>query len=387
MVTLENNDSSQRKTKLKIVPILTIIIIVAIFSPMIIWTIEGNKELNVLILDNTVPDTKYREHKGLIWELNNAKYVLNGNRYSKKADYYGFFPLENNKYEIRKIPPNLNDVDLIYIADSYGVYEKEFYGENLDGSRSRLIYGGMYQDDLESIEKYLRNGVTIISEFNTFGSPTKNGTRIRLYEILNVEWSGWIGRYFYDLSEDVEVPVWAVENWEAQNFKDWNFSGPGFVLADESDHIIVLEEKKDITSKGCTMEFTEEGRNYFGINESVRYNYWFDIIKTKDNATIYSYFILDLTDNGKNKLEEYKIPIFFPAIVYSNNENYKSYYFAGDFVDIDTVPYIYWIYGYDIFNKWTSSNQDEFENKGFFWHAYIPMLKKILSDIYSKKIS
>lgn len=135
------------------------------------------------------------------------------------------------------------------------------------------------------------------------------------------------------------------------------------------------------------MEFTEEGRNYFGINESVRYNYWFDIIKTKDNATIYSYFILDLTDNGKNKLEEYKIPIFFPAIVYSNNENYKSYYFAGDFVDIDTVPYIYWIYGYDIFNKWTSSNQDEFENKGFFWHAYIPMLKKILSDIYSKKIS
>ena len=95
--------------------------------------------------------------------------------------------------------------------------------------------------------------------------------------------------------------------------------------------------------------------------------------------------MLDLTDSGKNKLEENKIPDSFPAVVYSNNGNYISYYFAGDFVDIDTVPDTYWIYGYDIFNKWTSSNQDEFENKGFFWHGYIPMMKKILSDSYNHK--
>ena len=271
---MKNKEFSEEKTRVKIVPILIILIfILAIFSPILIWVMKENKELNVLILDNTVPDTKYREHKGLVWELNNAKYVLNGQRYNKEMDYYGFFPQEDKKYEIKKVPSNLEGVDIVYIADSYGVYDREFYEENLEGSRSRLIYGGMYKDDLNSIETYLTNGATLISEFNTFGSPTKNYTRIRLYELLKVEWSGWIGRYFYDLSKDLEVPIWAISNWEAQYGKDWNFSGPGFVFADESDHIVVLEEKKDITSNGCKMQFTKEGKNYFGINEDIRYNY------------------------------------------------------------------------------------------------------------------
>lgn len=367
-------------------PMLVILIfIIILLSPVILWILEENKELNVLIMDNTVPDKKYREHKGLIWQLNNAKYLFNGKRYNTKTDYFGFFPLDNKKYVIKKIPSNLENIDVIYIADSYGVYEREFYGDNFEGSRSRLIYGGMYEDDLNSIEKYLENQVTLIAEFNTFGSPTKNNTRLRLYNLLNVEWTGWIGRYFYDLSEGVEVPVWAVRNWEVQNGRDWNFSGPGFVIADESDHIIVLEEKKDITSKGCFMHFTKEGNNYFGINEDIRYNYWFDIIKPIDNAVVYSYFMLDLTENGKNKLNEYKIPDSFPAVVYSDHSKYVSYYFAGDFVDIDTVPYIYWIYGYDIFNKWISSNKDDLENNGFFWHGYIPMIKKIMADSYKNK--
>jgi hypothetical protein len=374
--------------KLKIVPIIVfLLILIIVLSPILLWISEGPKELNVLVLDNTVPDNKYREHKGLFWILNNEKYVFNGKNYNKKVDYYGFFPLENKKYEIKKVPSNLDNVDIVYIADSYGVYEREFYGENIEGARSKLIYGGMYEDDLAAIESYLKGGVTLIAEFNTFGSPTKQDTKSRLYDLLKVEWSGWIGRYFYDLSEGVEVPIWAINNWEAQNRKDWNFSGPGFVFADENDHIVVLEQNKDITSKGCIMGYTDEGKKYFDINEDIRYNYWFDIVMPKDDAIIYSSFILDLTNTGKQKLEEMRIPLSFPAVIYSNSQDYKSYYFAGDFVDIDTVPYMYWIKWYDTYNKWTSSNQDEFENKGFFWHGYVPMMKKILTDAYKNKIS
>lgn len=386
MVVISKKNISGKEIKLKIVPILSFLLFLLIItSPFLLWISEQNKELNVLVLDNTVPDTKYREHKGLFWILNNEKYVLDDKNYDKKIDYYGFFPLENKKYEIKKIPLNLENIDVIYIADSYGVYEKEFYGENIEGTRSKLIYGGMHEDDLAAIQSYLNGGVTLISEFNTFGSPTQQDTKLKLYEILKVEWSGWIGRYFYDLSKDVEVPVWAINNWQAQNRAVWNFSGPGFVFADENDHIIVLEEKKDITSKGCIMRYTEEGKSYFGIKEDIRYNYWFDIVNPKEGVIIYSSFVLDLTDTGKDKLEKMGIPLSFPAVIYSTGEEYNSYYFAGDFVDINTVPYIYWINGYDLFNKWTSSNQDEFENKGFFWHGYVPMLKRILSDAYKNK--
>ncbi len=273
---------TDRDIKDKIVPVLVfLLILLVVLSPLLLWFSEENRELNVLVLDNTVPDTKYREHKGLFWILNNEKYVLDGRNYDKKIDYYGFFPLENNNFKIRKVPLTLKDIDVIYIADTYGVYDEEFYGKNIEGTRSKLIYGGMYEDDLNSIETYLTNGTTLISEFNTFGSPTKNDTRLRLYELLKVEWSGWIGRYFYDLSKEIEVPTWAINNWETQYGKDWNFSGPGFVFADEGDRIVVLEEKKDITSRGCLMRYTDKGRNYFRINEDIRYNYWFDIVKPR----------------------------------------------------------------------------------------------------------
>lgn len=135
------------------------------------------------------------------------------------------------------------------------------------------------------------------------------------------------------------------------------------------------------------MRYTEEGKKYFGINEDIRYNYWFDIVKPKEGAVVYSSFMLDLTDSGRQKLEEKEIPLSFPAVIYSTSGDYTSYYFAGDFIDIDTIPYIYWIKGYDLFNKWTSSNQDEFENKGFFWHGYVPMIKQILSDTYENKVN
>ncbi len=383
MVIINKKNSLDEDIKVKIVPVLVFLLfLLIILSPVLLWISEENKELNVLVLDNTVPDTKYREHRGLFWILNNEKYVLEGKNYNKKIDYYGFFPLKDKKYEIKKVPFNLENIDVIYLADSYGVYEKEFYEENIEGSRSKLIYGGMYKDDLAAIQSYLKDDVTLIAEFNIFGSPTLEDTKLKLYEILKVEWSGWIGRYFYDLSEGVEVPVWAVNNWQAQNRAVWKFSGPGFIFADENDHIVVLEQKKDITSKGCVMRYTEEGKKYFGINEDIRYNYWFDIVKPKDGAIVYSSFLLDLTDSGRQKLEEKEIPLSFPAVIYSTNEDYTSYYFAGDFIDIDTVPYVHWIKGYDLFSKWTSSNQDEFENKGFFWHGYVPMLKKILFDAY-----
>lgn len=67
-----------------------------------------------------------------------------------------------------------------------------------------------------------------------------------------------------------------------------------------------------------------------------------------------------------------KIPISFPVAVCSTSEDYTSYYFAGDFVYIDAVSYIYWLKGYDFYKKWAPYTQDEFENKGFFWHKFSP---------------
>ena len=364
-------------------------IVVAVFiclliSPYVAWMLQDSRDLNVLIMDNTVPDTKYREHKGLMWVLNYYKYVhTDVGTYTVDEDYYGFFPLPDYQYEIERMPEVFDGTDLIYLADSYGVYTEEFYGENLDGRRSELIYGGMYEDELRKVEAAVHSGIPLVAEFNTFGSPTYGAVRERLYDLLHVEWTGWIGRYFFDLTEGVEVPVWVIWNYEQQYGELWEYHGPGFVFSDENDQIVVLTVPDEATADACRIHFTDEGEDFFGMSPTTRYNYWFDIIILDADAQMYAEFKLSLTDEGRAELDSFGIPSVFPAVVYQESPVYWSFYFAGDFVDIDTVPSFYKIYGYDSMNRLLVSDRGVDENNGFFWHVYVPMIRKILDYAYT----
>ncbi len=51
----------------------------------------------------------------------------------------------------------------------------------------------------------------MIAEFNTFGSPTSKQARKEMSDMLGVDWTGWIGRYYLDLSQGSEIPNWAVK--------------------------------------------------------------------------------------------------------------------------------------------------------------------------------
>jgi len=364
--------------------VVAAIIILGILSPFVLWELKDEHTLDVVVLDNTVPDTTFREHHGLMWTMNYLKYVdSEGERYGSEEDYYGFFPLPDFQYEILKLPDPIDEeVDLIYIADAYGVYTKEFYGENPLGERSELIYGGMYEDEMDKVEEKVYSGTPIIVEFNTFGSPTSYSIKERFYDMLEVEWTGWIGRYFFELSEGVEVPIWAIYNYERQYGEEWEFSGPGFVIVDEMDHVIVLEQDIDIMEDGCKIEFNSEGKERFGIDDRIKYNYWFNIVTLRENAELLATFDLDLTDAGKAKLEAWDIPFVFPAVVRNESDVYFSYYLSGDFVDIATIPAFYKLWGYDSIKQMITSKNDQLENDGFFWHVYYPMMKVMLEEVY-----
>ena len=116
-------------------------ILILLILPFLIWQISPQKNLDVLIIDKTVPDDSFREHKGIVWALKYNKYVKNNNKeYDLKTDYAGFVPEKENKYKIRSIEDGLNsDLDLIYMADTYGVYEDEFFKKEFEGQRSELI--------------------------------------------------------------------------------------------------------------------------------------------------------------------------------------------------------------------------------------------------------
>ncbi|MBU9713993.1 hypothetical protein [Evansella tamaricis] len=344
--------------------------------PFLIWHFAEETKLRIAIIDKTVPDETYREHKGLVWLLNHEKIINpnNGEHYDESIDYFGFFPLEDKEYDIKEIPDDLGELDIIYIADTYGVFHDEYFGDNPTGERSEKIYGGITLDEIHTIKDYVyQYNTTLVAEFNSFGSPTSLDARAELTQLLSLDWTGWIGRYFPELdrSKSEEVPPWAVQLYESQYNHDWSFSGGGFILIHEDDTIVILEEDVHFGEEGITITFTPEGKEMFVLEESPRYDYWFDIIVPHEESQVLGNYQWDLTKEGEDLIDEFHIPSLFPAVITSTRLGFRSFYFAGDYVDTENIPSFYQMSGLATLNKWLSLER-------FFWETYTPMMQTIL---------
>jgi hypothetical protein len=364
------------ENKPQVAVLLFVFLVVAfISSPFWLWQLKPERTLDILIVDKTVPDQSYREHKGLTWVLNNEKYTKgNGEPYSATEDYIGFKHETSQSYTEGKLPEKLDQYKVIYLADLYGVYEDEFYGRLLNdaGNNPRLLYGGLLQEDVDKLQDVLKHGKkTLIAEFNTFGSPTEEAVRKQMTNLLNINWTGWTGRYFSEM-DGQEVPEWIIDQYNLQS-GNWGFQGAGFVFVNVEDEIVVLG-KEELTGKGLDFVPTEQGDEFFEENIGSKYRYWFDIIQPLNDDEVLAEYKLPVSKKAFEKLSGYGIPIQFAAVVHHENEQYSSYYFAGDYADEAEVPGIYQTVGLTLWRK--ASEGDD----SFYWSTYVPMMKKILYE-------
>ncbi|MBC3889372.1 hypothetical protein GH810_13740 [Acetobacterium paludosum] len=371
----------KRRKNRKIVEIMVFILVIIVGAPFGVWFVQPSKTLDVVIIDKTVPDTTYREHKGLMWILNNLK-VNNGELnkpFKYEEDYYGFFPLNNEQYTIKEIPDNLGKPDLIYLTDTYGVYKEDFYNKSDQGNRSGIIYGGTQEKEVTSIKNALDHNV-IIGEFNILASPTESQARADLENIFGIKWNNWMGRYFSDLSkENLEIPAWMKENYAMQYGIKWDFTGAGIVLVGADDTIIVLRNNVELGKDLNSINFSENVKNEFPIRNNTNYYYWFEIASADKDTEVLANYKLDVTEAGQKILDEYEIPTVFPAIVRKTGP-YTSYYFAGDFADSKSTPSIYNMPGIPFLNRITTFDEDSNQNY-FYWNVYYPLIEKIISSI------
>lgn len=249
--------------------IYAILFLIVILSPFWLWFITPSKELKLLILDKTGPDQTYREHKGLVWILNNGKYRWDN---QKQTD--------------------LKNYDLLYLTEQY-----------------------FESSGIEQIQQTLHStkGKTFIAEFNTFARPTSDEVREKISNELNLDWTGWIGRYFSDLTSE-EVPKWIKEQYEAQN-REWNFLGKGFVFVSKNDYVVVVDEK-DMIDSGALFRLTKKGESFFDRNINGTYQYWFDINSARDTNEILASYELPISKKKKDELKGYGIPSNFPAVIF-----------------------------------------------------------------------
>ncbi|HWO97435.1 MAG TPA: hypothetical protein VNM45_14100 [Bacillus sp. (in: firmicutes)] len=359
-------------------------LIILFLLPIVLWHLESPRKLKVAVLDKTVPNESYREHQGLTWVLN-LLHIQNDKDQEIRAnkDYYGFMPSEKEKrYHVRELPDDLSEFDVIYAADTYGVYEKDlpWLEKKREGARSGQIYGGLKEGEWNAILSRLNQNKKslFIAEFNTFASPTKEVVRDSVTDYLGLDWTGWTGRYFDELdpSKNQEIPQWILDE-----FKDsWKYSGEGFILVNDLDYqVVVLEKEKHISEGGIKVTFTDSGKKRFGLEESPDYEYWFDIVTPKSGTEVLANYKWNLTEEGKELLKENSIPSEFAAVLANQSGGASSYYFAGDYNDIERVPSFYQMNGLDTVYRIGQKYSDD----AFYWSVYVPMMKSILDHFPS----
>ena len=364
---------------------LLILLLILLVTPILLWHFSEEQPLKVAILDKTIPSESYREHLGVNWFLNHYKYVDEGHSYDLKENYFGTVPGEVTRgISTKAFPTNYSNYDVLYLADTYGVYKDDLNkGQERLGERSEKIVGGLEMEEWKAIVNRLaeKKKSLLIAEYNTFASPTTEAVRKELTDYLGINWTGWIGRYFdeLDFTENVEIPQWVVDDYG----DEWSYKGGGFILFNElTEQLVVLEMGEHVNKKGIYLKFTEKGEAFFDISKSAKYNYWFDIVTPKYEEDALANYEWDLTKQGIALLEEYNIPQTFAAIVSQDKAYSTSYYFAGDFNDVDRVPTLYKIKGLPTIYKYA----EKFSDQSFYWSAYVPVMKKIVDEFEKKEI-
>jgi len=353
--------------------------------PFILWTRQPLRELKVVILDKTVPDATRREHAGFTWLLKHRKIRRpGGSDYRTESDYYGFFPLPDHQWEAREPSIAGSAPELIYLADTYGVYTEEFYGQAV-GNRTAMIYGGLRPEEVKDLQQALPGCLTLVGEFNTFADPTFGESRQASMDWFGLTWKGWIGRFFKDLDRQREVPPWAVRNYERQTGQEWLFEGPGFLFVNEDDQVEVLEEGLDVVKgRGLRFRGLPEGQRRLDLPEDARYDYWFDLVIPKPGTEVLAEYELPLLPPGEKKLKALGLPARTPAVLVSSLGATRSYYFAGDFVDAWPVPNFHRVAGLARF-RCAFSREDPGDPGSFYWRVYVPMMTRVLEDTLSRR--
>ncbi|NGZ77355.1 hypothetical protein [Saccharibacillus alkalitolerans] len=382
--------------------------------PWIVWEARPAKSLSVAVLDKTVVDDSYREHKGLFWILNQQKYRMpGGGKYLYDRDYYGNFPGENGvRQGERTLADMPEDVQLIYAADTYGLAEAEALESgdaeagvpvNAGGKAPQRQEGGMKIADVNAMESASARGTMLVAEFNSVATPTTGAVRERASALFGMNWTGWTARYFRDLSEGVEIPSWVPGRYREITGSDWAYTGAGFLFVQNDGDLFVLREGEE-TSGGARISFTSAGKERFGMNPNDRYNYWFDIVTAAAGSEVLAEYNLQLTDNGRALLAERGIRENFPAVIRretpaggfdgaipfgataSPAAGQVSYYFAGDYADHDEYPFWRRYAGWPTFKSWFTFDTPGSE-EAFYWDVYVPMMQKVLEEASSVNVS
>jgi hypothetical protein len=378
----------------RLLPFILILIGIPLISYMI-WFSTPSQTAEILIIDKTVRDKTYSEHQGIFWTLEHSKIQnTSGEFYDKAKNYFGFFPngteTRGEKKDLAgksksQIDSIVAQKDLIFLADTYGVFENDFDKPPVE-SPSKKLYGGLDISEIQLISSAKRQGKTVIAEYNSMASPTPKPIRTEFENLMGVKWTGWIGRYFDELDtvQNRDIPRWMVNQYKIQHGK-WDLIGPGLIFLKESGEIEAFIFNRDVLNKTPLIRTQKVNKHGFSLPQVVPYPDWFDVVMIERDYQVVSYYDINPTPEGLKRLRTMGLPRFFPAVVFRQLEKSRQYYFAGDFSEIKEDLGSPRFSGLPFLWRSLYVAADFTDRRSFFWNYYNPLLEQIIDEAIEAK--
>ncbi|MCD6235006.1 MAG: hypothetical protein J7K63_08235 [Candidatus Marinimicrobia bacterium] len=364
------------------------------FWMFLLWFFSPCVEKSVFIMDKTVPNQNFQEHKAFFWVLRYLKWVKpDDSFYNPSDDYYGFFPVEPGLSYFVDDLEHVNSQDLELLADSvdmavfldgYGVYRQDWWGRR-DGDEISRLYGGISLQDIRFLELLQSQGKPAMAEFSFLGSPTPYDVRRRIEKSFNLKSTGWTGRYFDDLDIlNTDIPRWIFETYQEQYDTIWELKGPGTILVHENGTILILQAEKHLRTYWPVVSTDKAWQKKLRVPDEIRYPFWFEIIAAGPEYTMISEFYLDVTEAGDSLLSLHNVPNAFPATLI-RREPSPFLYYAGDFSDTRVNLRTAHLWGIQYFRSLFYNEGEPLDRDKFFWDYYINVTKGFLrGDVWGR---
>ncbi len=371
-------------------------IILIPFWSFLVWFFWPKTVFPGLIVDKTVFDRSGQEHRSINWILTHEKLVEpDGSQYDLKEDYYGFFPINRPEYVVRDLTiynyrelDSLSQaLDWLYYSDTYGIYRNEWvYGREIN-ERSPLVYGGLTDESYQLFRQMYKNRKLTITEFNTLASPTPLELRFKMERLLELDVTGWTGRYYHSLDTVVntDIPRWMRRLHKRSYGRPFAYPDvPGIVLIHETNVIRVLRGDRHLAHPVPILNAPEATQKRYGVPQYIRFPYWFDITFAKDSADIEATYKIHVTSRGDSLLDSLHLPNEFPAMISDAQEGLR-YYFCGDWAD-NPVPFgLSYFAGSQYLRKFFYNNRSRLDRNKFFWEYYLPTITTIFEEYRERK--
>lgn len=378
--------------------LILLFIVLFLATPLwmrIAWEFSPEKKLNILIVDKTVLNANSYKHRSINWILDHEKYVkLDGSFYDINQDYFGFFPKDDERYEIRDFDkfnePEVDSTsvanDIAYFADTYGVLGNEWYKHLDRNDNSGSIYGGLSEKDLMMMRRMKDANKLVIAEFNTIGFPTPSEMRRQFEQLYGISWTGWMIRSIASLDtlNNPDLPRWIVRTYRQANSGRWPFTAAGILCVHESGKVLILENGRELKDWIPVINATANFQDEMGVPSQLIYPYWMDVWKNNnDSNQVVANYSIPVTAAGMNMLSSEGISAEFPAIIRRTTGS-RFYYFCGDFADNPTKFRFAQLEGVSKLKFLLYNAIDKTDRNRFFWEFYLPMMQRILKDEYKR---